>query len=297
MSVVKQFDSFCLCAMPDSRHGENLAFFGAQSLPAAPGLVYSETSGTPQAEIQINPLKNRLKRLKHGVITAARLHDETYRKGGFRSKAAMVTLTYRPDVEWSPLHVSELVRHVRQWCARRGIAFRYVWVMELTKAGRPHYHLLIWLPKGVSLPKPDKQGWWKHGLTRIEWARHAVGYMAKYASKGTEGQGIPKGARLHATGGLLPDARIERSWWLSPSWVRKRWPEPAYMPRPFSGGGWVSRLTGEHEKSPWVVVFRYGGVFIRPKAGPDEAHSEGANSGRSEHVKEALDSCLFGFHL
>lgn len=246
----------------------------AETVGGAAGLVYSETSGTPSDEIHINPLKNRLKRLKHGVITAARLHDESYRTGGFRSKSAMVTLTYRPGVVWSPLHVSELVRHMRQWCARRGIAFRYVWVLELTKAGNPHYHLLIWLPKGVTLPKPDKQGWWRHGMTRIEWARNAVGYMAKYASKGTEGQGIPKGARLHATGGLVPDARIERAWWLSPSWVRKRWPEPCYMVKPAEGGGWMSKLTGEIEESPWQVYFRWGGVFIRRKdAGAEHAHS------------------------
>lgn len=232
----------------------------------ATGLVYSETSDTSNHEIYINPLENRLKRLKHGVITSARLHNETYQKGGFRSKAAMVTLTYRPGVDYSPRHVSDLVKHMRQWCARRGVEFRYVWVLELTKAGRPHYHLLIWLPKGISLPKPDKQGWWRHGHTKIEWARNAVGYMAKYASKGTEGQGVPKGARLHGTGGLVPDARLERAWWLAPSWVRIRWPEPSYQVRAAVGGGWVSRQTGEWEASPWEVIFRYGAIYIRPRA-------------------------------
>lgn len=223
--------------------------------------------------------------MKCGTITAARLHEETYKTGGFRSKAAMLTLTYAPQVDWSPLHVSELVRHIRQWCGRRGHAFRYVWVMELTKAGKPHYHLLIWLPKGVSLPKPDKQGWWRHGHTRIEWARKAVGYIAKYASKGIEQAQFPKGARIHATGGLLPDARIERSWWLSPAWVREAWPEPSYRPRPAAGGGWVSRQTGEHRTTPWAVLFLHGAVYIVAK-GSDFGRSEAKRSGDSEHESD-----------
>lgn len=206
--------------------------------------------------------------MKHGTLNAARLHEESYKTGGFRSKAAMLTLTYRPDVEWSPLHVSELVKNLRQWCQRRKIAFRYVWVMELTKAGIPHYHLVIWLPKGVTLPKPDKQGWWKHGHTRIEWARNAVGYVAKYASKGQDSSGFPKGARIHGAGGLLPDAQIERSWWSCPHYVREKWPEPCYMPRRVCGG-WVSKLTGEFIETPWQVVFEFGHVFIKHKHASD----------------------------
>ena len=58
----------------------------------------------------------------------------------------------------------------------------YVWVLELTKRGRPHYHVLFWLPKGVSMPKADKQGWWKHGMTRSG-GHSPVGYLCKYTSK------------------------------------------------------------------------------------------------------------------
>lgn len=288
MSVVNFHNSCSTNLMPAFCDSESQAFFLSNdkvNADADTGLVYSETSGTPEGAICVNPLKTRLKRMKHGVVTGARLHDESYSKGGFRSKAAMLTLTYRPEVVWSPRHVSELVRHIRQWCHRRGFVFRYVWVLELTKAGKPHYHLLIWLPKGVTLPKPDKQGWWKHGFTRIEWARKAVGYIAKYASKGLDEANFPKGARIHACGGLLPDASIERSWWLAPTWVRKVWPEPCYMVRPCMGGGWCSKLTGELVHSPWDVLFLHGAVYIVPKANNIDAHSEGADSVRSEHGK------------
>ena len=47
---------------------------------------------------------------------------------------------------------------VREWARRKDIFIHYVWVLELTKRGRPHYHVLFWLPKGVSMPKADKQG-------------------------------------------------------------------------------------------------------------------------------------------
>ena len=80
----------------------------------------------------------------------------------------MVTLTYRDDVDWSPRQVSNYLKCVREWARRKAIFLHYVWVLELTKRGRPHYHVLFWLPKGVSMPKADKQGWWKHGMTRSE---------------------------------------------------------------------------------------------------------------------------------
>ena len=98
----------------------------------------------------------------------------------------MVTLTYREDVEWSPRQVSGYLKCVREWARRKAIFLHYVWVLELTKRGRPHYHVLFWLPKGVSMPKADKQGWWKHGMTRSEWAHSPVGYLCKYTSKGID---------------------------------------------------------------------------------------------------------------
>ena len=98
----------------------------------------------------------------------------------------MVTLTYRDDVDWSPRQVSNYLKCVREWARRKGIFIHYVWVLELTKRGRPHYHVLFWLPKGVSMPKADKQGWWKHGMTRSEWAYSPVGYLCKYTSKGID---------------------------------------------------------------------------------------------------------------
>lgn len=213
--------------------------------------------------ILVDRQASRLKKLRSSVLTAARLHLEQKRKW----KVAMLTPTYRPDAEWAPNQIAHLLRHIRKWLARKGVDFRYVWVQELTKKGRPHYHVLIWLPFGLTLPKPDKQGWWPHGWTKIEWARNAVGYIAKYASKGTDYQEhgqFAKGARLHGNGGLTGAALLEQRWWKLPAWLRPdALAEDRWSPR--KGGGYASKVTGETRQSPWEVLFSRGQVFIQLK--------------------------------
>jgi hypothetical protein len=164
---------------------------------------------------------------------------------GFRFRSAMVTLTYRPGTPWEPSHVRDFLRHVRQWLKRRGHDTAYVWVAELTRAGVPHYHVVLWLPRGLTLPKPDKQGWWRHGSTRIEWARKPVGYLTKYASKGDVGPEFPKGLRLHGRGGLSPECRRIVAWWLLPRYVREVFTHLGDWVVRRPGGGWFSRDTGE----------------------------------------------------
>src|SRR5690606_16986167 len=128
--------------------------------------------------------------------------------------------TYRPDAAWRPEHISQALAAWRK--EMRGRRLRYVWVLELTKAGKPHYHVMVWLPAGVLLEKPDRSGAWPHGMSRIEWARNAVGYLVKYASKGTDGINLPRGARLFGVGGLNADSRLKRAWAMLPRYQRLR---------------------------------------------------------------------------
>ena len=219
--------------------------------------------------IEIDPHAVRLRRLKKNVITSARLHEQELQ--GRRYKAAMVTLTYRDDVEWTPKQVTGYLKAVREWYRRKhGQALRYVWVLELTKRGRPHYHVLFWLPKGVSMPKADKRGWWPWGFTKTEWARRPVGYLAKYASKGDAERMPPKGARLYGVGGLQLLSRLERAWWNLPLCVRE-WGTPLDRWRRATGGGWLCRASGEWRPSQWAVVFLGGRVFAVPKPQPSLA--------------------------
>jgi hypothetical protein len=249
--------------MVDPRNG----FTGVLQTPGrgvpAPGLVYSQTSVPRQDEnrVFLDSQASRLKRMKCGTITTARLMTQGLQRGGFRYRAAMLTLTYRPGREWRSGDVAELVRPIRKHLARRGHEFRYTWTAELQERGAVHYHLVTWLPKGVTLPKPDKQGWWPHGMTRIEWARNPVGYLAKYASKGTNGQALPRGLRLHGSGGLDAVQRSIRAWWRLPSWVRDMWGSE-HRPVRFPGGGWVSRETGEIVRSRWRFVNVWRGFVV-----------------------------------
>lgn len=195
----------------------------------------------------VDRAQHRLGRMRQSVLTAAGFLEAREGRG------IMVTLTYAPSAAWARCQIALFLKNVREWCRARSVRFRYVWVMELTKLGRPHYHVLIWLPRGLTLPKPDKRGWWPHGMTKIEWARNAIAYLVKYVSKGSLLQRFPKGARICGCGGLDATQRQKKSWSLMPAWVRNLWPAED-RPTRAKGGGFVNRETGEWQPSPWAVV-------------------------------------------
>jgi len=163
----------------------------------------------------------RLAQLRMNVGFAARGHVVNPNKGG--DDCIMVTLTYAGTNDaWSPRHVSDFIKRVRQYMARRGVGLRYVWVAELQRRGVIHYHAALFVPRGFVLPKPDDFGWWPHGFTRIELARAAVPYLLKYLSKDaskTLGD-FPKGARIYGIGGLDFAGRRARRWLGLPGFVQ-----------------------------------------------------------------------------
>ncbi len=243
---------------PGPRRGPD-APQGAPGAPMAPGLVTFKTSDTPDPNtIEIDQVACRLKRMRRSVTVAARLFGLEISPRQF--KPAMLTLTYRDVEGFKPLHVSDLIKRIRNWLARHGHKTRYVWVAELQKRGALHYHVLLWLPRGLCLPKPDKQGWWPHGSTRIEWARNAVGYLCKYVSKFDGMAQLPKGARLHGAGGFDSDSKQIRRWFNLPSWLQSL----AGVQRRFvrvKGVGLVERETGVCLPSPWRVSLVGARVF------------------------------------
>jgi len=227
----------------------------------APGLVYSSTSDT----ILLDQRAIRAKRTRQATITGARLLQEQLTAGGRRTYPVMVTLTYAALGTWDTGHVSAFLKTCREWFRRRGKVFHYCWVAELQKRGAVHYHVLIWMPKGYRLPKPDKRGWWPHGMSRIEKARNAVGYLAKYVSKHALRVDFPKGLRLHGRGGLSARNRVEIRWWCSPAWVR-RWTRDICDVRRTAGGGYVRRDTDEWRTSPYRVVLLNGRRYLLEKS-------------------------------
>lgn len=178
-----------------------------------------------------------------------------------RYRAWFVTLTYRPGVEWQPKHITQTLKCLRAWCDRQNVACRYVWVAEVQERRQAregghclHYHVLIFLPRHLTLPKFDKRGWWSHGLTQTVHARKPVSYMAKYASKGCGNVKLPRGARLHGCGGLSLCSRLERAWWMCPAYVRDMWSDSALKPQRAPGGGWVAKATGEWMPALYTII-------------------------------------------
>jgi hypothetical protein len=230
---------------------------------AVPGLVSDPTSGTRSvnrvrsaALVKSMGLElrehlrlcdpstdaGRIAKLRRSVGVTARMHNvsDAVAPG---DRCVMVTLTYAgTNADWKPDHVSSFIRHVRQWLNRRDVRFRYVWVAELQKRGVIHYHVAIWLPAGIDLPKPDNCGWWPHGMTRIETARAAVPYLMKYLSKGgtADRYRLPRSARSYGGGGLEATMRLARRWLGLPSFVRARADvEQSEGWKRAPGGGWV----------------------------------------------------------
>ena len=247
---------------------------GPRSGPAL-GLVYSSTRetrtqcsavdavkarlGAGAAHLVDRP-KSRLRRMKHGVITSARLLNEACARNGFRFSPAMVTLTYAPGQVWRARHVKEFLDRARKWHKRRGVPMRYVWVAEMQERGAVHYHCIFWLPRGLHMPKPDRRGWWPCGSSKIEAARNAVGYVAKYASKGAEGPAFPRGIRIHGAGGLDPEGKRQARWWRAPSEARDALGPDADIR--FIKGGRVCVRSGLFWRSPWRLVSINGARYM-----------------------------------
>lgn len=212
------------------------------------GLSEKEQVSRPRS-----PLRDqvaRCQRLRRVIRGAGQEMSLAHQRKGLRYRCAMVTLTYHPDKQWEAHHVSQYIRRVRQWMHRRGHQLRYVWVAELQRRGAVHYHVLIWMPRGLTLPKPDKQGHWPHGSTRIEWARRPVGYLIKYASKLTQQAGkIPKGLRIFGIGGCP----IHLGWWRAPAWMRQIASPRMRVVRRY-GCWWCVDDLAHAYRSPWRLL-------------------------------------------
>ncbi len=206
------------------------------------GLVPSINNGkTPVVlqvadQLKVDHLQARCTRLRKNLGIAAK-----WQSGG-KGVAYMLTFTYRPDVQWKPDHVKEALRHLRQWCKRaHGWTLRYLWVMELTKRGVPHYHVVVWMPALVVTKRDlmlDSRGWWPHGFTNVVQAVAPVRYVMKYVSKFDSVHSFPKGARCYGVGGLDAAGRSCRRWVNLPRFVQAR-SSVACKWRRAVGGGWT----------------------------------------------------------
>lgn len=189
--------------------------------------------------------------MRQRVICGAEQAQALAISRGGRVFASMLTLTYRDVNGYQPKHISEYLDKVRKWLGRRGITARYQWVLELQNRGAPHYHVLLWLPKRLKVPMPDRSGMWAHGSSRAEWARAPVGYLVKYASKGDDTADLPKGARLYGVAGLDSDGRLAVHRAGLPRWLQT---VSSGRCRRVTGVGFVDG-DGIAHRSPFVVAW------------------------------------------
>lgn len=201
--------------------------------PTVPRPVFE--SDLNKSDLLIVPdLSTRYKRLKRNLTRASQIITEELDFHRVDYKAIMVTLTYRDaDVMHEHSDIREYIQRLRVWISSlnrsvplkkrngRKAWFKYVWVIEQTKTGRPHYHVLFWLPKWLRLPNADTFGWWRKGLSNQVLAKNAVGYLVKYCSKcGSIAVPFDKGVRLFGLGGLTTNERDRYAYFRSPSWLK-----------------------------------------------------------------------------
>lgn len=221
------------------------------------GVGLSTSEQVAQLDKRTDGPRRRINRLQRVVTGAASAIQERWQRKKRRYRVAMVTVTYRPGIDWQPDHISKLMQHYRMWLKRRGYRQTGIWVMELQRRGAPHYHILLWLPRGITPPKPDKQGWWPHGMSNCTFARKAVGYAAKYASKLKSKDGtMPKGARLYGVFG----SPIHLGWYRAPAWLRERG-KPGEIIKRIKGGWWVNESIGWAWRSPWMLDWIQGNTI------------------------------------
>lgn len=228
------------------------------------GLVSCSTMQTPNKapNLEFDTTRTRITKMQRAVMKGANLHTEHALSILGKCRPIMATLTYRNDREPTAADVRDCITRARVWLDRKyrhlskecRPKLRYVWTAELTKKGKLHYHILFFLPGGLRLPMFDRAGFWKHGMSRLEWARNGIAYIAKYASKGggDSRQKFPKGFRLHGSGGFSGEQRIARRYHLAPAWVRNCFTFDEIPKR--MKGGWISMVTGEIVESPYQLI-------------------------------------------
>jgi hypothetical protein len=249
----------------------------AESRVAA-GLVSVSTSVPPGVSVPAHFAANcitidrpmqRVTNLRKQVGVGAKL---LHNMAEGSERFCLVTLTYRGDNrDWRPHHISDYIRAVRKWFDRQhpGRRLRYVWVAELQQRGVIHYHAVFWLPKGLTMPKADKRGWWPHGMSNTKRATAPIAYLMSYVSKvetKTLG-GFPHGARIYGLGGLDRSGAAIRRWVRWPAYVQGN--AAAGEPwRPVPGGGYVNADDGRLLLSEFAPTGAGYSSFIRVRHTP-----------------------------
>ena len=166
-----------------------------------------------------------------------------------KTYAVCMTLTYARADDFDTKNISSFIDKLRKWLLREHKSkLVYAWALERETC--LHYHLIIWLPLGVSLERERLSRWWILGSTWLERCRDVASwgsYIAKFAKPKKP---FRRGTRLYGYGGLDAAARIAIVRKSMPVWLRKLIPFGEHARRR-KGGGWENLDTGEIYFSPY----------------------------------------------
>ncbi|MFM0734356.1 hypothetical protein PQQ52_28125 [Paraburkholderia sediminicola] len=227
------------------------------SRTAAAATRFAELVKKNETSATLSATKRRTKARKR-LLRATKEHRRQAKTTGLRAVA--LTLTFEDNEQFCSKLISKFIDCVRQALKRRGHRLPYTWVLE--RAGRLHYHLMLWLPRGFILDMKKLAQWWPWGST---WARccRVVKGWARYMAKFECMAHLPKAIRLFGYGGLDEPgkAAVQRAG--LPQWLQARLPRGASA-RHFPGGGWTNTETGEiyvspYRWAPWGWVIRSSG--------------------------------------
>ena len=202
--------------------------------------------------VSVTAWEVRMRRMKHRLKTWVRASPEGL-------DYIVVDLTYAPEHSWRPLHISEFLAVVKKYLGKK--LKGYSWVAEMQKRGAVHYHVVLAVEKGVKIPKPDKEGWWPYGMTRVRKKKKPMGYLMDYVRKVRQKQGYPKGIRIFAVVWFQwasdGDSRFLLALWSLPGWLLERIDQftailERVLPRRWPGGYWAWK--GRWFRSPWSLA-------------------------------------------
>lgn len=284
LNGVRKFRRARLCAYDAARKAESRVAAGLVSVSTS-CRESSVPSQWASNTITIDRAQARVTRLRKGVGVGAKcLHNA----GPIGQSMYMLTLTYRgTNAQWCPKHISEYMHAMRTWYYGRtgSRKLRYTWVAELQERGVIHYHVVVWLEKGMRPPKPDHM-WklrgeyqppmWRHGMSNRVQAHAPIAYLMKYLSKIKQKNvgSFPHGARIFGLGGLDPSGAACKRWVLWPSYVQGNCSvQDRVTAAP--GGGFINHSTGELLLSEYAPTGGGFESFIRVRTTPRALDASG----------------------
>jgi hypothetical protein len=213
------------------------------------------TSASTSARKRRNAARKKLNRIIK--------EQQRYAKSADR-RALVLTLTYQNSAAFSSKHISAFLDRARRAIKRLGFNLPYAWVLE--RASHLHYHLIIWLPRGVKFDHGALKRWWPHGSTWVASCR-GVGAWGRYMAKFDSIALLPTSARVFGHGGLDESGKTAVSRSVLPRWLLALLPE-GHRVRRCVGGGWVNSVTAEvyfspYVWTPWGAVLAQGSFWPR----------------------------------